>query len=199
MTATMRYDFWATVGRVVAAIASFIGKPLSEEEGEKCARDFANKTAETFLYVCGVVLGWLDVAQWTIRATFGTALLAIAETILPRDLKANTNDDKTTDQPTIPVATLLVATPTLQNAPETPATVEPTLTPAEPVEVAQNASQEQETASEGEVAYTRKQRTSGGKVRTDYRKVLDPVPGALYWYKRGRGYVELRHPQRQAA
>lgn len=167
--AIRRYDFWATAGRVVSTVAETLNYRMNEEEGERHSPAFVAGIVAGFWQVVAAVYAALDGAQWLFRATFGTAFLAIAEAILPPDLK--TDDD-------IPFATV---------APEKPPEGESTFEPVAFVEVAQTVSHELETASPEEVPHAKE-----GKRK--YRRVDNPEPGMTYWYKRGKRYFELRCP-----
>lgn len=164
----MRYDFWATVARVLVTFSAFLGKPMTEEQGEDLARKSFNKAKQSLYNGYQTVCSWLDIAQWTARTVLGLSLFAIAEVIMPKD-----------------------AQECPQDAPEP----QPALPLAEPVQVAQNATETQEMALEDEVPHSRVM----GKKRGKYSRVLEPIAGVVYWYKRGKRYVELIHPFRMAA
>jgi hypothetical protein len=75
---------------------------------------------------------------------------------------------------------------------ECPSVVVPvvTLPPVEVVEVAQTLFNELETAYPDEVPHERTLRQSKGKARADYKPVKEPSAGSVYWFKRGRRWVE---------
>lgn len=170
----MRYDFWATVSRVVVSLAAFFGKQLTEEQAEKISRESFRETTKTLLYWGESFTAAFFIVIWTVRAVVGTTLLTFAEFVLPQDLKA-------------------VETSTPLECPVVVPEVQATQIPLKCVGAIPDAFQGLEL--EGEQAYEK----DVSKKRPRYIPVMEPVSGERYWYKRKNRYVQLVHCLRQAA
>ena len=206
-----KYNLTNTVSLFTAAILNIVGYEVK-------ADDLAQRVTSARLWVIdlyNIAVQTLVVITIAVRSAIATALYNVANWIAPKAIPIARVDVATvyvSPTPTFEWSAIVEPTPVpaliltfnhnvaseLQERIE----VYPTITPPVTVETPLEALQREETpiASIYGIPHARKERLSKGKVKRDYRAVHPSKvePGALYWYKDGRRWVEMIAPDHAA-